>query len=148
MKRDTIVALATGAGRAGVAIVRISGPQARDVLSAITAREIPSPRNTARRAFFAPNTRVSIDDGLAVFFEGPASFTGEDVVELHVHGGAAVIAAIIEACLVQSGVRIAEPGEFTRRAFEHGKLDLTQAEAIIAREGELLPAYDGTAKVA
>src|SRR5512145_507160 len=99
MKRDTIVALATGAGRAGVAIVRISGPHARDVLSAITAREIPSPRIAARRAFFAPNTRVSIDDGLAVFFEGPASFTGEDVVELHVHGGAAVIAAIIEACL-------------------------------------------------
>ncbi|WP_135211927.1 tRNA uridine-5-carboxymethylaminomethyl(34) synthesis GTPase MnmE [Vitreimonas flagellata] len=130
MKRDTIVALATGAGRAGVAIVRISGPHARDVLSAITAREIPSPRIAARRAFFAPNTRVSIDDGLAVFFEGPASFTGEDVVELHVHGGVAVIAAIIDACLVQTGVRIAEPGEFTRRAFENGKLDLAEAEGL------------------
>jgi tRNA modification GTPase len=130
MKRDTIVALATGAGRAGVAIVRVSGPHARGVLSAITAREIPSPRLTARRAFFAPNTRVLIDDGLAVFFEAPASFTGEDVVELHVHGGAAVIAAIIDACLVQSGVRIAEPGEFTRRAFENGKLDLAEAEGL------------------
>jgi len=130
MKRDTIVALATGAGRAGVAIVRISGPHARDVLSAITAREIPSPRIAAKRAFFAPNTRVSIDDGLAVFFEGPASFTGEDVVELHVHGGLAVIAAIIEACLVQTGIRIAEPGEFTRRAFENGKLDLAEAEGL------------------
>ncbi len=130
MKRDTIVALATGAGRAGVAIVRISGPHARDVLSAISAREIPSPRIAARRAFFAPNTRVSIDDGLAVFFEAPASFTGEDVVELHVHGGAAVIAAIIDACLVQSGVRVAEPGEFTRRAFENGKLDLAEAEGL------------------
>lgn len=130
MKRDTIVALATGAGRAGVAIVRISGPHARDVLRAITAREIPSPRITARRAFFAPNTRVSIDDGLAVFFEAPASFTGEDVVELHVHGGPAVIAAIIDACLVQTGVRIAEPGEFTRRAFENGKLDLAEAEGL------------------
>jgi tRNA modification GTPase len=130
MKRDTIVALATGAGRAGVAIVRISGPHARDVLSAITAREIPSPRLTARRTFFAPNTLVLIDDGLAVFFEAPASFTGEDVVELHVHGGAAVIAAIIDACLVQTGVRIAEPGEFTRRAFENGKLDLAEAEGL------------------
>ncbi|MBN8607137.1 MAG: tRNA uridine-5-carboxymethylaminomethyl(34) synthesis GTPase MnmE [Caulobacterales bacterium] len=130
MKRDTIVALATGAGRAGVAIVRISGPHARDVLSAITTREIPSPRVAAKRAFFAPNTHVSIDDGLAVFFEGPASFTGEDVIELHVHGGLAVIAAIIEACLVQTGIRIAEPGEFTRRAFENGKLDLAEAEGL------------------
>jgi tRNA modification GTPase len=83
-----------------------------------------------REAFCDPRTGVSIDDGLALWFPGPHSFTGEDVVELHIHGGPAVIAAIIDAALSQPGVRPAEPGEYTRRAFENGKLDLAEAEGL------------------
>ncbi|MEQ1709425.1 MAG: tRNA uridine-5-carboxymethylaminomethyl(34) synthesis GTPase MnmE [Terricaulis sp.] len=130
MKRDTIVALASGAGRAGIAMIRLSGPTAGATLRALTDRDLPPPRQAARRAFCDPTTGLSLDDGLALWFPGPASFTGEDVAELHVHGGPAVIAAIIDACLGQPGVRPAEPGEFTRRAFEHGKLDLAEAEGL------------------
>ena len=130
MKPDTIVALASGAGRAGIAMIRLSGPAAGATLRALTDRDVPPPRQAARRAFCDPATGLSLDDGLALWFPGPASFTGEDVAELHVHGGPAVIAAIIDACLGQAGVRPAEPGEFTRRAFEHGKLDLAEAEGL------------------
>lgn len=130
MKPDTIVALATGAGRAGVAVIRLSGPEAGAALSALTARALPTPRMATREAFCDPRTGLSLDDGLALWFPGPASFTGEDVAELHIHGGPAVIAAIIDACLCQPGVRPAEPGEFTRRAFENGKLDLAEAEGL------------------
>jgi tRNA modification GTPase len=130
MKPDTIVALASGAGRAGVAVIRLSGPSAGDVLRALTDRDLPKPRVATRMAFCAPDTGLSLDDGLALWFPGPASFTGEDVAELHVHGGPAVIAAIIDACLSQPGVRVAEPGEYTRRAFENGKLDLAEAEGL------------------
>ncbi len=130
MKPDTIVALASGAGRAGVAVIRLSGPQSGDVLRALTDRDLPKPRCATRMAFCAPDGGLSLDDGLALWFPGPASFTGEDVAELHVHGGAAVIAAMIDAALSQPGVRIAEPGEYTRRAFENGKLDLAEAEGL------------------
>ena len=130
MKPDTIAALATGAGRAGVAVIRLSGPEAGAALSALTARALPTPRMATREAFCDPRTGLSLDDGLALWFPGPASFTGEDVAELHIHGGPAVIAAIIDAALSQPGVRPAEPGEFTRRAFENGKLDLAEAEGL------------------
>ncbi len=130
MKPDTIVALATGVGRAGVAVIRLSGPAAGAALSALTARELPKPRMATREAFCDPRTGVSLDDGLALWFPGPHSFTGEDVVELHIHGGPAVIAAVVDACLSQAGVRVAEPGEYTRRAFENGKLDLAEAEGL------------------
>jgi len=130
MKPDTIVALATGAGRAGVAVIRLSGPAAGATLSALTARDLPKPRMATREAFCDPRTGGSLDDGLALWFPGPHSFTGEDVVELHIHGGPAVIAAIIDAALSQPGVRPAEPGEYTRRAFENGKLDLAEAEGL------------------
>lgn len=130
MKPDTIVALATGAGRAGVAVIRLSGPAAGATLRALTDRDLPKPRMATREAFCDPRTGVSIDDGLALWFPGPHSFTGEDVVELHIHGGPAVIAAIIDAALSQPGVRPAEPGEYTRRAFENGKLDLAEAEGL------------------
>jgi len=130
MKPDTIVALATGAGRAGVAVIRLSGPAAGAALSALTARDLPKPRMATREAFCDPRTGVSLDDGLALWFPGPHSFTGEDVVELHIHGGPAVIAAVIDAALSQPGVRPAEPGEYTRRAFENGKLDLAEAEGL------------------
>lgn len=130
MKRDTIAALASGAGRAGVAVIRLSGPQAGPTLVALTERDLPRPRRAARRAFCHPGSELSLDDGLAIWFPAPRSFTGEDVAELHVHGGPAVIAAIIDACLTQPGVRLAEPGEYTRRAFENGKLDLAEAEGL------------------
>ncbi len=130
MKPGTIVALASGAGRAGVALIRLSGPAAGATLSALTDRDLPPPRQAARRAFCDPASGLSLDDGLALWFPRPASFTGEDVAELHVHGGPAVIAAIVDACLGLPGVRPAEPGEFTRRAFENGKLDLAEAEGL------------------
>jgi tRNA modification GTPase len=130
MKPDTIVALATGAGRAGVAVIRLSGPAAGATLQALTARDLPRPRMATREAFCDPRTGVSLDDGLALWFPGPHSFTGEDVAELHIHGGPAVIAAVVDACLRQPGVRPAEPGEYTRRAFENGKLDLAEAEGL------------------
>ncbi|MGH6951182.1 MAG: tRNA uridine-5-carboxymethylaminomethyl(34) synthesis GTPase MnmE [Vitreimonas sp.] len=130
MKRDTIVALASGPGRAGVAVIRLSGPQAGPTLAALTERDLPKPRRAARRAFCHPGTELSLDDGIAIWFPGPRSFTGEDVAELHIHGGPAVIAAIVEACLTQPGLRFADPGEYTRRAFENGKLDLAEAEGL------------------
>jgi tRNA modification GTPase len=130
MTPDTIVALASGAGRAGVAVIRLSGPAAGTTLKALTARDLPKQRIATREAFCDPRTGLSLDDGLALWFPGPHSFTGEDVVELHIHGGPAVIAAIIDACLSQPGVRVAEPGEYTRRAFENGKLDLAEAEGL------------------
>jgi tRNA modification GTPase len=130
MKPDTIVALATGAGRAGVAVIRLSGPAAGPTLQALTARDLPKPRVATREAFCDPRSGVSLDDGIALWFPGPRSFTGEDVAELQVHGGPAVIAAVIDACLSQPGVRVAEPGEYTRRAFENGKLDLAEAEGL------------------
>ncbi|MES1197392.1 MAG: tRNA uridine-5-carboxymethylaminomethyl(34) synthesis GTPase MnmE [Pseudomonadota bacterium] len=128
MKQDTIVALASGSGRAGVAVIRVSGPQAGAALRALTDADLPAPRRAERRVF--RDAGGPIDDGLALWFPGPASFTGEDVAELHVHGGPAVIQGVVEACLVQTGVRPAEPGEFTRRAFENGKLDLAEAEGL------------------
>jgi tRNA modification GTPase len=134
MKRDTrkstIVALASGAGRAGVAVIRVSGSSADAVLRALTDRDLPKPRHATRVAFCASNGGLSLDDGIALWFPAPASFTGEDVAELHIHGGQAVIAAIINAALSIAGARIAEPGEFTRRAFENGKLDLAEAEGL------------------
>ncbi|QGZ97028.1 tRNA uridine-5-carboxymethylaminomethyl(34) synthesis GTPase MnmE [Terricaulis silvestris] len=130
MKPDTIAALATGAGRAGVAVIRLSGPAAGATLQALTARDLPKPRVATREAFCDPRNGVSLDDGIALWFPGPRSFTGEDVAELQIHGGPAVIAAVIDACLSQPGVRVAEPGEYTRRAFENGKLDLAEAEGL------------------
>jgi tRNA modification GTPase len=130
MKPDTIVALASGAGRAGVAVIRLSGPAAGATLQALTARDLPKPRAATREAFCDPRTGISLDDGLALWFPGPHSFTGEDVAELQIHGGPAVIAAIIDACLSQPGIRVADPGEYTRRAFENGKLDLAEAEGL------------------
>jgi tRNA modification GTPase len=187
----TIFALATPAGRSGVAIIRISGPAAGAVLRSITQRDLPLPRVATRRKFYAatpvdPSPRPLpqgergflfaadrdglnhlraergttspsplagegwgegslrshqdhiIDDGLVLWFPGPASFTGEDMVELHIHGGPAIIAAMAESLAAQ-GLLPAEPGAFTRRAFDHGKLDLTEVEGLadlIAAETE------------
>jgi tRNA modification GTPase len=138
MSHATVFALATPAGRSGVAVIRISGAQAGFALKSLTKRDLPAPRLAVRRKFYQPYFTRMIDDGLALWFPGPASFTGEDVAELHIHGGPAVIAAIAEA-LRELGVQPAEPGAFTRRAFDHGKLDLTEVEGLadlIAAETE------------
>lgn len=126
---QTIFAIATGRGPAGIAVVRISGPHAGAALAGLTGRSLPAPRRAVRRNFITTDGIV-IDRGLALWFPGPASFSGEDVAELHVHGGRAVLSALIDTLAKQKGLRPAEPGEFTRRAFEHGKLDLTAAEGL------------------
>ena len=125
---DTIVAPASGAGRAAIAVIRVSGLRTRAVLEALCGG-VPPARHASLRAI-GPRDRAPIDRGLVLWFEGPASFTGEDMAELQVHGSRAVIDAVIEAALAVDGTRLAEPGEFARRAFENGKIDLTQAEAI------------------
>jgi len=125
---DTIVALATARGRAGVAVVRVSGPLSDAVCRTVAGR-LPAPRMAALCGLHGPDGGL-IDRGLVLRFPAPASFTGEDVVEFHTHGSQPVIAALIAACLALPGVRAAEAGEFTRRAFHAGKLDLTQVEAL------------------
>lgn len=126
--QDTIFAKASGAGQAAVAVIRLSGPRAGDVLAAL-AGGVPAPRMASLRRLRCPRGGEVLDQALLLWFPGPASYTGEDAAELHLHGGGAVVAGVAEA-LVALGCRPAEPGEFTRRAFLHGKLDLTQAEAI------------------
>ncbi|ANC92578.1 tRNA uridine-5-carboxymethylaminomethyl(34) synthesis GTPase MnmE [Azospirillum humicireducens] len=126
----TIYALATAPGRSGVAVVRVSGPEAGSALASLTGRPLPEPRRAVLTKLRDPKTGDALDDALVLRFTAPASFTGEDVVELHLHGGRAVVTGVIEALATLPGLRLAEPGEFTRRAFENGKLDLTEAEAV------------------
>lgn len=124
---DTIYAPATAAGRAAVAVVRISGPRTRQAVRTL-AGGLPKPRRASLKSLRGPDGE-EIDQALVLFFAGPESYTGEDVAEFHVHGGASVVTALLES-LAALGLRLAEPGEFTRRAFEHGKLDLAQAEGV------------------
>lgn len=126
---DTIVALATPSGRGALALLRVSGPGALDVLRALTGRVSFAPRMATRVRLVHPVSRVPLDDALVTWFPTPRSFTGDDTAELTVHGGVAVSSAVLGACLA-AGARVAEPGEFTRRALLAGKLDLLQAEAI------------------
>lgn len=126
--RATIVALASGRPPSAIAIVRVSGPGAFEASRVLVGR-LPSSRRAALRAVRRPDG-VLLDRALVLAFAGPASATGEDIVELHLHGGQAVIAAVIEAMTDIPGVRLAEPGEFTRRAFDNGRLDLTQVEGL------------------
>ncbi|MDR2880749.1 MAG: tRNA uridine-5-carboxymethylaminomethyl(34) synthesis GTPase MnmE [Azoarcus sp.] len=123
----TIAAIATPAGRGGVGIVRISGTNLTAFAAALTGAT-PTPRR-AMRADFKAGDGSLIDSGLALYFPAPASFTGEDVLELHGHGGSVVMNLLLARCL-ELGARLAEPGEFSRRAFLNGKLDLAQAEAV------------------
>lgn len=128
---DTIYALSSAPGKAGVAIVRVSGDKSWDSLYKLgKITDTPKPRTALYASLFDPATDELIDRALVLPFKGPASFTGEDVVEYHLHGSAAVIDAFLSALKTQDGHRLAEPGEFTRRAFENGKIDLTEAEAI------------------
>ena len=123
---DTIFALATAPGRSAVAVVRVSGPATLSTVKALCG-SAPSPRLAALRTL--RHEGVALDEALVLRFEGPASYTGEDSAEFHVHGGRAVVESLLSA-LSDLGLRLAEPGEFTRRAFENGKLDLAQAEGV------------------
>ena len=149
MAHDTIYALSTAPGRAGIAVVRVSGPETAHAIETLTGRPPPMPRKAVLMRFFGQDG-AAIDEGLLLYFPAPASFSGEDMAEFHVHGGRAVVEGLFDA-LSALGLRVAEPGEFTRRAFENGKLDLTRAEAIAdlidaeteAQRGQALRQYDG-----
>lgn len=125
---DTIAALSSGALPAGVAVVRVSGPAAREVMERLAGSVPPERRASLRR--FRDAADRTIDRGIALFFPGPGSVTGEDLVEFHLHGGRAVVAAFLEAATSIPGVRLAVAGEFTRRGFENGRIDLTEAEGL------------------
>jgi tRNA modification GTPase len=134
----TIFALSTGLPPAGIGVVRISGPGAGAALHSLSGK-VPTPR-TATLCRFRGQNDETLDHGLAFWFPGPASVTGEDLAELHVHGGRAVVASILAALSLQPGLRLAQAGEFTRRAFENGRIDLTEAEGLadlLAAETEL-----------
>ena len=124
---DAIFALATAPGRAAVAVVRVSGPDLRNLLTRLCNR-LPPPRQATLRTIRSESGEA-IDQGLVLWFPGPGSFTGEDVFELQLHGGVAIVEAVSTA-LSAAGARPAHAGEFTRRAFEAGRLDLSQAEAV------------------
>ncbi|MBP6531057.1 MAG: tRNA uridine-5-carboxymethylaminomethyl(34) synthesis GTPase MnmE [Burkholderiales bacterium] len=124
---DTIVAIATPPGRGGVGMVRVSGKDLAEFSRTLCGRSLPS--RFAQHTRFLDAANRTIDDGIALYFVSPASFTGEDVLELHAHGSPMVLQALVRRC-VELGARHAEPGEFTKRAFLNGKLDLAQAEAV------------------
>ncbi len=126
---QSIVALASGRLPAGIAVIRLSGPHCRFVLETIVRDRAVPPRKAILTDLSNAKGDI-VDRGLVLYFPGPASFTGEDVVEFHVHGGRAVVAAMIDALTDIDGVRHAEAGEFTRRAFLNGKLDLVETEAL------------------
>jgi tRNA modification GTPase len=147
---DTIFALSSGRGRAGVAVVRVSGPGAAAAVRLLAGAELPTPRKAVLRKIVS-RTGEPIDDGLLLWFPAPASLTGEDVAEFHIHGGRAVVEALLRTLGEIAGLRPAEAGEFTRRAVENGKFDLTQAEALAdlinaeteAQRRQALRQYDG-----
>ncbi|GJL96446.1 MAG: tRNA modification GTPase MnmE [Hyphobacterium sp.] len=128
MPVDTIFALATPPGRSGVAVIRVSGGQAGAILDAASVGPRPDPRRAVLRTLI-DHEGGTLDRALVLWFPGPASFTGEDCAEFHIHGGPAVMSGLIDR-LLELGGRPAEAGEFTRRAFEHGRMDLTEAEGL------------------
>src|ERR1700681_1077026 len=128
-REQTILALSSGRLPSAIAVVRVSGPQAGTALT-LLAGKTPAPRMATRVVLRDANGQP-IDDAVILWFPAPASATGEDVAEFHIHGGRAALAALFESLSALADVRAAEPGEFTRRAFENGKLDLTEAEALV-----------------
>jgi tRNA modification GTPase len=126
---ETIFAVSSGSGRAGIAVIRMSGGKAGSVLASVVG-SLPLPRRASVRQLRHPQSREVIDQGLVLWMPGPLSATGEDVAEFHVHGSAAVIDAMFEVFRSVAGVRLAEPGEFTRRAFVNDRMDLVEAEGL------------------
>ncbi len=126
----TIIAPASALG-GGVAVIRASGPLSKTIYAALTGKKDPAPRMAQLVTLSHPTSQKKLDKAVALYFENPASFTGEDVLELHVHGGRAVVDAVMAAAMgLDPSIRLAEPGEFTKRAYLNGKIDLTEAEAI------------------
>ena len=128
-RRDSIFALSSGAPPAGIGVIRVSGPQARPALLALAGR-VPPVRQASLALLRDPKDAMPLDRALILWLPGPATVTGEDMVELHCHGGRAVIAAVEAALGAMPGLRRAEPGEFTRRAFDHGRMDLNAVEGL------------------
>ena len=126
----TIFALSSGPGLSGIAVIRVSGPNTKNVLKNMTISPIPSPKVAVVRKFINPKTKDLIDQGILLWFPGPESYTGEDMAEFHVHGSKAVIEAINLSLSKIEGCRLAEPGEFTKIAFQNGKINLLKAESI------------------
>lgn len=126
---DTIFAVSSGAGRAGVAVIRLSGPGTGEALARL-AGSLPVPRRASLRPLTDPRSGEVLDRGLVLWFPGPKSFTGEDAGEFQIHGGRAVVAGVIESLGRIAGLRLAEPGEFTRRAFDNGCLNLSEVEGL------------------
>lgn len=139
MSEDTIYSLSSGAGRSGVAVIRVSGPSSGAAVKSL-ARRLPEPRRASVCRLTHPQTQVPIDEALVLWLPGPASFTGEDTAEFHVHGGRAVMAATLDALGSLEGLRPAQAGEFTKRAFMNGRLDLVAVEGLadlVAAETEV-----------
>ena len=126
----TIYALASGSGISGVAVIRVSGDNVKRIIRLLTGKELPSPRVATLRKINNINTSELIDEGIIIWFPGPESYTGEDMAEFHVHGGKAVILAIQNQISRIENCRLAEPGEFTKLAFQNGKINLLKAESI------------------
>src|SRR5438067_959046 len=126
---DTIFALSSGRPPAAISVIRVSGPKAHEAGTCI-AGTLPEPRIAAVRELRHPQSGELLDEALVLRFDGPASSTGEDIVELQCHGGRAVVDAVLSALGTLEDMRMAEPGEFTRRAFENGRIDLTEAEGL------------------
>ena len=126
----TIYALSTGPGTSGVAVIRISGPDASRVLELLTGKETPTPRLATLRKINNINTSALIDEGIILWFPGPQSYTGEDMAEIHIHGSKAGILAVQNEISKIQNCRLAEPGEFTKLAFQNGKINLLKAESI------------------
>ncbi|NDF12925.1 MAG: tRNA uridine-5-carboxymethylaminomethyl(34) synthesis GTPase MnmE [Proteobacteria bacterium] len=127
---STIFAPSTAPGKAGVAVIRISGARAGEILTILSKKSLPEPRKAVLRHLYTPKTGEIIDNALVLWFPAPHSFTGEDVVELHIHGSRAIQQILLGSLSEQHGLRPAEGGEFTRRAFENGRMDLTQVEGL------------------
>ncbi|MEM6486702.1 MAG: tRNA uridine-5-carboxymethylaminomethyl(34) synthesis GTPase MnmE [Pseudomonadota bacterium] len=132
---ETVFALASGPGIAAIAVIRVTGPAAASAVAALTGRAVPAPRRASQRRLIDATGHV-LDEALVLWFPGPASATGEDLAELHCHGSRAVVDGVLAALAAVPGCTAAEPGEFTRRAFLNGKLDLVKVEAL----GDLLTA--------
>ena len=125
-----IFALSSGPGASGIAVVRISGNQVKEAIMLLTSSELPRPRVATIKKFNKINTSDLIDEGLLLWFPGPESYTGEDMAEIHVHGSVAVIRSILDQLSKIDNCRLAEPGEFTKLAFQNGKINLLKAESI------------------
>ncbi len=126
----TIYALSSGPGISGIAIIRISGKDTKNVIELLTRTKIPEPRIATLRKINKINTSELIDEGIILWFPGPESYTGEDMAEIQVHGSKAVIDALHSSISKIANCRLAEPGEFTKLAFQNGKINLLKAESI------------------